>query len=62
MDSDENTQRLLRELRFYLSKDPIQTSLVDITSLGLVEVTRKKVRRPLYEEENYHLQACGKAL
>lgn len=57
MESEENTQQLLRELRFYLSKDPIQTSLVDMTPLGLVEVTRKKVRRPLCEEENYHLQA-----
>lgn len=48
---DENTQRLLHEFRYYLSKDPIQTTLVDMTTLGLVEVTRKKVRRPLYEEE-----------
>ena len=53
MGSEENTQQLLHEFRFYLSKDPIQTSLVDMTPLGLVEVTRKKVRRPLYEEENY---------
>lgn len=62
MGSEENTQQLLHEFRFYLSKDPIQTSLVDMTPLGLVEVTRKKVRRPLYEEENYHLQARGEAL
>ena len=48
---DENTQRLLHEFRYYLSKDPIQTTLVDMTTLGLVEVTRKKVRRPLHEEE-----------
>ena len=48
---DENTQRLLHEFRYYLSKDTIQTTLVDMTTLGLVEVTRKKVRRPLYEEE-----------
>ena len=48
---DENTHRLLHEFRYYLSKDPIQTTLVDMTTLGLVEVTRKKVRRPLYEEE-----------
>ena len=62
MDSEENTQQLLREFRFLLAKDPIQTSLVDITPLGLVEITRKKVRRPLYEEENYHLQARREAL
>ena len=51
LNRDENTQRLLHEFRYYLSKDPIQTTLVDMTTLGLVEVTRKKVRRPLYEEE-----------
>lgn len=62
MESGENTQRLLREFRMYLARDPIQTSLVDITPLGLVEVTRKKVRRALFEQENYHLQARAEAL
>ena len=47
----ESTARLLSEFRSHLAKDPIQTTLVDMTALGLVEVTRKKVRRPLYEEE-----------
>ncbi len=51
LKEEENTKKLLREFRYYLSKDPIQTTLVDMTALGLVEVTRKKVRRPLYEEE-----------
>ena len=51
MESSENTNMLLREFRGYLSKDPIQTSLVDMTPLGLVEVTRRKVRKPLYEQE-----------
>ena len=32
-----------------LRKDPISTTLVDITKLQLVEVTRKKVRKPLKE-------------
>ena len=62
MESEENTQRLLREFRFHLAKDPIQTTLVDITPLGLVEITRKKVRKPLCEEENFHLQAGQEAL
>lgn len=51
MKEEENTQKLLHEFRYYLSKDPIQTTLVDMTPLNLVEVTRKKVRRPLWEEE-----------
>ena len=32
-----------------LKKDPISTTLVDMTKLQLVEVTRKKVRKPLHE-------------
>ena len=32
-----------------LSRDPVKTILVDMTRLGLVEITRKKVRRPLHE-------------
>ena len=47
----ESTARLLSEFRSHLAKDPIQATLVDMTALGLVEVTRKKVRKPLYEEE-----------
>ena len=49
MEEEENTETLMREFRQALSKDPIQATLVDITALGLVEVTRKKVRKPLYE-------------
>lgn len=51
LKEEENTRKLLQEFRYFLAKDPIQTTLVDMTPLGLVEVTRKKVRRPLYEEE-----------
>ncbi len=32
-----------------LKEDPVQTTLVDITRLGLVEITRRKVRSPLSE-------------
>lgn len=49
LDDDEAMQTLLREFKYNLSKDPIQATLVDVTELQLVEVTRKKVRKPLYE-------------
>lgn len=48
-DEEKNEEVLLKEFRYFLSKDPIQTTLVDITALGLAEVTRKKVRKPLHE-------------
>lgn len=49
LDDAEKMQILLKEFRKYLSYDPIQATLVDVTELQLVEVTRKKVRKPLYE-------------
>ena len=51
LNEEEHTQKLLHEFKHYLAQDPIQTTLVDMTALGLVEITRKKIRRPLYEEE-----------
>ena len=63
LELEENVSRLMREFRMLLAKDPIQTTLVDITPLNLVEVTRKKVHRPLHEQiENSRLQSSGKAL
>lgn len=49
MDDDAAMQQLLKTLKLYLGKDPVQTSLVDVTKLQLVEITRKKVRKPLHE-------------
>lgn len=52
LDDEDAMQKLLKSFRYYLSKDPIQATLIDVTGLQLVEVTRKKVRKPLYE---YHV-------
>lgn len=49
LSKQEYTEELLSVFRQELSKDPITTSLIDITKLQLVEVTRKKVRKPLHE-------------
>lgn len=50
MSSDKANQELLNTLREELKKDPVPTKLIDMTKLGLVEITRKKVRKPLYEQ------------
>ncbi len=50
MTSEENNQRLLNHLAGILKKDPIKTNLCGMTRLGLVEITRKKIMKPLYEE------------
>ena len=49
MESKEDQETLMRTLGEELSRDPVKTILVDMTRLGLVEITRKKVRRPLHE-------------
>lgn len=49
MDKSEYTEQLLKEFDNLLKKDPISTTLVDMTKLQLVEVTRKKVRKPFHE-------------
>lgn len=49
MKNAEHTQELLKILQKELKKDPIETILVDMTKLQLVEITRKKIRKPLKE-------------
>lgn len=41
---------LLSEFRVFLKQDPVPVQLVDITKLGLVELTRKKQKKPLTEQ------------
>lgn len=50
MALEEHKKLLLSRLEAELLKDPIKTVLVDMTGLGLVELTRKKVLRPFHED------------
>lgn len=47
--SKDAEAELMSTFRAELKKDPIPTQLIDMTKLGLVEVTRKKVRKSLAE-------------
>jgi ribonuclease G len=49
MASSEDNAALLELLRREVKKDPVQTTVVDMTKLGLVEITRKKIKKTLYE-------------
>lgn len=49
MSKEISQIQLLKELRLLVETDKTQTTVVDITKLGLVEITRKRVRKPLYE-------------
>lgn len=49
MDSAEDQEQVLRVLEEEVRRDRVKTNIVGFTSLGLVEITRKKVRRDLDE-------------
>ena len=50
MSSTEKAEELLHHLRSLVRMDKQKTSVIDITALGLVEITRKKVHKPLWEQ------------
>ena len=50
MDEEEHKLSLMSELRRLLESDQVKTNVIDMTPLGLVEITRKRVRRPLAEQ------------
>jgi len=49
-DNPEQDLELLDYLRELTKLDPIKTQIVDITKLGLVEITRKKISQTLKEQ------------
>ena len=49
LTSKEAESELLSAFRAALKQDPVPVQIIDITKLGLVELTRKKVRRTLRE-------------
>lgn len=50
MRAEESNQKLMSVLRSAVRRDRLNTVVVDMTPLGLVEITRKKENRPLYEQ------------
>lgn len=52
MKSKEDNERILQDLRRYVADDPVATQVVDMTSLGLVEITRQRGYKSLKEQWN----------
>lgn len=50
MAKEEQRKELMHQFRLSLKEDPVPVRLVDITKLGLVELTRKKERKTLLEQ------------
>lgn len=57
MESSKDKLLLMSTLESFLKTDPIRTTLVDMTALNLVEITRKKVRKPLLEQMNQKIDS-----
>lgn len=47
MDDDDDNEKLIKILRDEVSKDRVKTTVVDMTPLGIVEITRKKINDTL---------------
>lgn len=59
MDLPEQRETLLEVFREALRADRTRTNLVGITSLGLVEMTRKKVRQPIHKLMTHICPECS---
>ena len=58
MDSEADREALLKHLREALKSDPNRTSVLGMTALGLVELTRRKERQPLKMRLTHECAAC----
>ena len=50
MKDEEHRKKLLSIFKEELIKDHIPTKLIDMTPLGLVEITRQRIRKSIYEQ------------
>lgn len=49
MEKEISQYQLLKSLKLMAEVDKTKTTVVDITRLGLIEITRKRIRKPLHE-------------
>lgn len=54
MKDNEHNKQLLSKLNSFVKKDRNKVFVVGMTGLGLVEMTRKKTSKPLYQQINKH--------
>jgi len=50
MESSDHRDELFHVLAKYIRQDPVKGKVVDFTALNIMEMTRKKVRRPVMED------------
>jgi ribonuclease G len=59
MESKQNRERVLQELRTHLSRDRARTKAFQVSELGLIEMTRQRVRPSLYQTQTAACPCCA---
>lgn len=61
MEDEGNRERVFQELRTHLGRDRARTKAFEISELGLIEMTRQRVRPSLYDTVTRPCPHCGGA-
>ncbi|MGH7545993.1 MAG: ribonuclease E/G, partial [Gemmatimonadota bacterium] len=61
MEDEANRERVFQELRTHLGRDRARTKAFEISELGLIEMTRQRVRPSLYDTVTRACPHCGGA-
>jgi len=61
MESQKNRDRVVHELRSHLGRDRARTKAFEVSDLGLVEMTRQRVRPSLFQALTETCSHCGGA-
>jgi ribonuclease G len=61
MESQDNRDKVVQELRSHLGRDRARTKAFEVSNLGLIEMTRQRVRPPLITSLTAVCSSCGGA-
>jgi ribonuclease G len=59
MESKQNREKVLQELRTHLARDRARTKAFQVSELGLIEMTRQRVRPSLYQSQTRPCPSCS---
>lgn len=59
METKQNREHVLQELRTYLGRDRARTKAFQVSDLGLIEMTRQRVRPSLYQSQTAICSCCA---
>ncbi|MEK9501013.1 Rne/Rng family ribonuclease [Gaopeijia maritima] len=59
MESQENRDKVLHELRSHLGRDRARTKAFEVSDLGLIEMTRQRVRPSLFQSLTAPCEHCN---